>query len=188
MPIVRLPSEHDPSYPPARGTVLLLTCMDLRFLDEIVQFMDHDNLGNRYDHVIFAGAALGALGAPGAKDEKGQPLDFGHWKRAFEDHLGAAIELHGVEDIYILEHRNCGAYHKVFRVCEDFGDSPADREAEEKCHLKYAVMLEKEIAAWAAAHGKRLRTHKFLMDLRGNVSVLPLPKPKTPPRRVRKKP
>lgn len=44
MPIIRLPSEHDTSYPPARGPVLLLSCMDLRLLDEIVQFIDHDGL------------------------------------------------------------------------------------------------------------------------------------------------
>jgi hypothetical protein len=55
MPLIRLPSEHDVSYAPARGPVLLLTCMDLRVLDEVTEFMDHDGLTNRYDHVILAG-------------------------------------------------------------------------------------------------------------------------------------
>lgn len=172
MPVIRLPSEHGVDYAPPRGQVLLLTCMDLRLLDDTAQFMDHDNLGNRYDHVILAGASLGALGAPGARDADGNPIDMSHWRQTFFDHLKAAIDLHGVEDVYILEHRHCGAYHKVFRVSKDFGDSKKDRDEEAKCHLKYARKLEKAIDQWGKKHDKKLRVHKFLMDLRGTVQLL----------------
>lgn len=167
-----LPHSYDNTYLPPRGNVLLLSCMDLRLMDNIIHFMNHDNLTNRYDHVIFAGAALGALGAPGAKDHEGNPLNFSHWKTAFEDHLGAAIDLHDVKDVYILEHRNCGAYHKVFHVSKDFSDSVADQKNEEKCHLKYAKLLEKQIESWCKLNTKSLKTHKFLMDVRGNVERL----------------
>ena len=179
MPVIRLPSEHDASYAPARGPVLLLSCMDLRVLDEIVQFMDHDNLGNRYDHVVFAGAALGALGAPGAK-----PKEYPHWKTAFFDHLLAAVDLHQIQDVYILEHRNCGAYYKVFKVCPDFGDTPKELAAEAACHLKYANLLEQEIQAWAMPLGIKLRVAKFLMDLRGRVAPLVA---STKPKRTKRK-
>jgi hypothetical protein len=54
--------EFDISYAPARGPVLLLSCMDLWLMDEVSQFMAHDGLVNQYDHVIMAGAALGAFG------------------------------------------------------------------------------------------------------------------------------
>ena len=109
MALIRPSAHYDSSYPPPAGNVLLVTCMDLRLLEEIVEFMAHDNLGNRYDHVVFAGSALGALGAPGAKDKKGKKIDVSYWKKAFFDHLGAAIKLHNVQDVYILEHRDCGA-------------------------------------------------------------------------------
>ena len=46
-------------YPPPRKNVLLLSCMDLRLIDDLVPFMDGDNLTNRYDQLVFAGAALG---------------------------------------------------------------------------------------------------------------------------------
>ena len=174
MPSLRPSSVVDTSYLPPRGTVLLLTCMDLRLLDEIIQFMNHDNLVNRYDHVVFAGAALGALGAPCAKS------DFSHWKKTFFDHLGAAVELHRVEDVYILEHRNCGAYHAVFKACPNYGDSEKDQAAEEACHLKYAELLQQEIETWAKQLGIKLRVTKFLMDLRGQVTLLSKPKPKSP--------
>lgn len=163
---------YDTPYQPPRGNVLLLSCMDLRLLDDTARFMQHDNLVNRYDHVVLAGAALGALGAPGAKDEHGKPIKVGYWRDVFFDHLREAIRLHKVEDVYILEHRNCGAYHRVFNVCEEFDDTPEERDAELRCHLKYAVDLEEAIRVWGKENRKKLRTHKFLMGLRGEVSVL----------------
>jgi hypothetical protein len=118
--------EHDISYPPARGSVLLLTCMDLRVLDEVADFMSHDNLSNRYDHIVFA----------------------------------------------ILEHRHCGAYHKVFQVCPDYGDSEEEQADEADCHYKYAAKLKNEIIAWGEANKHPIGVRLFLMDLRGKVSQL----------------
>ena len=48
-------------YPLPRHNVVLLSCMDLRLADELASFMDRDNLTNRYDHLIAAGAALGVM-------------------------------------------------------------------------------------------------------------------------------
>lgn len=184
MPFLRLPTNHDTSYPPPRGPALLLSCMDLRLLDEIVQFMDHDGLANRYDHVILAGAALGALGVPGAKDGKGDPVDYSHWKKVFRDHLAAAYSLHHIKDVYILEHRDCGAYREY--IGADFDDHEAKEEAE--CHLKYAKLLEAEIKDWATRTKIKLRVKSFLMDLRGGVTPLVEPQTQTAqrPKRSRK--
>lgn len=186
MSVYHSSNPQDTSYPAPRGNVLLLTCMDLRLLDNIVTFMDHDNLTNRYDQVVFAGAALGALGAPGATDEHGNPMDMTHWEKCFKDHLYAAIKLHGIQDVYILEHRNCGAYHKVFHVCGDFSNSEADQLAEQSLHHHYAVELEKKIHEWTSYLEKPLGVWKFMMDLRGAVSPLSVPPKKQ--RRQRSKP
>jgi hypothetical protein len=156
--------EHDLSYPPPKGPVLLLSCMDPRLLDDTVEFMNHDNLANRYDHVVLAGAALGALG--------GGLKKYNYWRKCFFDHLGAACELHAIEEVYIIEHRNCGAYHSVFKVAPVFGDSQEQLEEEANCHRKYAQMLEDEIDAWAKKSKHKLRVRSFLMDLRGTVSLL----------------
>jgi carbonic anhydrase len=152
------------TYPAPRGTVLLLSCMDPRLLDDTVTFMNHDNLENRYDHVILAGAALGALGG-GSKKYK-------HWKKVFFDHLAAAVSLHRIEDVYILEHRHCGAYHKVFNVAPELGDTEEEMEQEAALHRKYARLLEGEIADWAEEQKMNLRVTSFLMGMRGEVSLL----------------
>lgn len=152
------------AYPPPRGNVLLLGCMDLRLLDETVHFMSHDNLTNRYDHVIFAGAALGALG--------GNQSELAHWKKCFFDHLGLACELHNVADVYIIEHRNCGAYARLLGEEGFFGDSKAEQRRETLCHRRYANALKKEVDTWAKAHHRTLGVRSFLMDLRGHMTLL----------------
>jgi hypothetical protein len=175
MTIAHIPKNHDRSYTPARGPVLLLSCMDPRLLDDTVEFMNHDNLTNRYDHVILAGAALGALG--------GCLEQYEHWRKVFFDHLAAAHELHGIQDVYILEHRHCGAYHKVFKVAPEFGDTPSELKKEAACHRKYVKLLEGEIEAWTRRQGITLQVTSFLMGVRGDVSLLTVPPPERRPGR-----
>ncbi len=111
---------------PPRKQVLLLSCMDQRLLDDTVSFMNSYNLANRYDQVVFAGAALGVMrlnsppvvGDPAARHSA--------WKDVFFHHLQVAIDVLGrkIKDIFILEHRDCGAYehfHPTYNkpYCED---------------------------------------------------------------------
>ncbi|HEV7278636.1 MAG TPA: hypothetical protein VGN57_00365 [Pirellulaceae bacterium] len=157
-----LPKAHDLSYHPPRKHVLLLSCMDPRLLDDVVDFMNHDNLTNRYDHLILAGAALGALGGPdGSKP---------HWKQTFLDQIHASIVLHKTQDIYIVEHRNCGAYEKVFDVHGELTDSDADQTLEYDVHRRYAAQLAEELRQIVGGDGKPLRVKTFLMDLRGRTA------------------
>jgi hypothetical protein len=134
--------------------------MDLRLLDNIVAFMNYENLSNRYDQFILAGASLGP-----EFDEA--------WASVFFKHLETAIELHGVKDIYILDHRNCGAFGLKLGKKGQFGTSAKEQEREFKEHRKYADKL-------TALIGKRVKKGKlpplgvysFLMDLRGDVELL----------------
>lgn len=148
-----------PAYPPARGNVLLLSCMDLRLLDDIVRFMEHDNLTNRYDQFILAGAALGA-----ATNE--------HWDTAFFEHLQVACKLHDVRDVYVLEHRNCGAYKVFLGDAGAFADTDHDHQAEQDLHNQYAQQLADKIRIWSQENGYSLHVRCFLMNLRGDVELL----------------
>jgi hypothetical protein len=40
---------------------LLLSCMDYRLVDDITRYMDSRGMANKYDHIILAGASLGAV-------------------------------------------------------------------------------------------------------------------------------
>jgi carbonic anhydrase len=154
------------SYPPPRHNVLLLSCMDLRLIDELAAFMDRDNLTNRYDHLVFAGAALGVM----------HPTKRG-WRKTFFEHLAVALKLHEPHDIYIVEHRNCGAFREILGL--EYDDHQQDEEKVE--HDKWATKLKEEIEAWWPEHAPKkegktipLQVRGFLMDLRGDVELLDL--------------
>lgn len=153
-------NRHYPRHIPAHDRVLLLSCMDNRLLDNVVAFMNYENLTNRYDQFILAGASLG-------------PEIDKSWTLTFFSHLEKAIELHDIKDIYILEHRNCGAYGLKLGKHGVFGGSEKEQHREFKEHRKYADKLTEVI-------GKRIRKGKlpplgvysFLMDIRGDVEIL----------------
>ncbi|MBX3415205.1 MAG: hypothetical protein KF708_21145 [Pirellulales bacterium] len=130
---------------------------------------------NRYDHVIMAGAALGALGA--------NLPEYEHWKCTFFDHLDKAYKLHHIHDVYILEHRDCGAYRDFLQEAGDFDEG--QEKAEFACHRKYANQLRREILAWAKERDIKLRVRAFLMDLRGRVAQLEEPRQNRKPKRKR---
>ncbi len=144
---------------PARKNALLVSCMDLRLIDNIVSFMHADNMTNRYDQYIAAGCSLGI--------EKNK-----NWRQSFFDHLKLACDLHDIQDVYILEHRNCGAYKEMLGKAGNFGVSAAEQKREKSSHKKYADQLNHDIVKWAKENGYQLTVQNFLMDLRGHVGVL----------------
>ena len=90
---------------------LLLSCIDYRLIDETERYMTGRGLRNKYDQVILAGAALGALTGK-----------YPAWGTTFWDHLGLAIQLHQIRKVMLMDHRDCGAYKLV--LGEDLGKDP----------------------------------------------------------------
>jgi carbonic anhydrase len=131
---------------------MLLSCMDMRLLDEIVEHMDEQSLTNQYDHVILAGAALGAV-------YPGHP----HWAQTFWDHLEFARDTHQINEVHILEHRDCSIYRKLLGT--DFAIDPA---AEAQKHAEVAYTLRTLIRMRYPS----LSVKCFLMDLQGKVAPL----------------
>ncbi len=148
--------------------------MDLRLIDDIVDFMEGDNMSNRYDQLVFAGAALGVM----------QPKHAA-WRDVFFQHLDIAVQLHGIRDVYIIEHRNCGAYAHFLGPDFQYDDTPAGQAAEEDEHRKHALSLAAAIDEHCARRldegGDRelwsIRVRCFLMDLRGSVRLLTTEEP-----------
>lgn len=165
MALAHIHSEYPVNYAPPKKAVLLLSCMDLRLQDDIVHFMDHDNLNNRYDNITIAGAALGALGACGHHP---------HFADTFREHFKIAYSLRKFEDVYIMEHRQCGAYEHFLPNGEGkFADTFEDQEREVEVHARFAGQMQAQMEAWAKDWwGFNLNVRSFLMDLRGHVTLL----------------
>lgn len=115
----------------AHTEALLLSCMDYRLTDDITRYMDWRGLHDDYDHVILAGASLGA-----------QTRKHRAWGKTFWEHLDVALQLHHVRKVVLLDHRDCGAY-KVF-LGEDLAKDAAH---ETSVHARYLRELRRQILA-----------------------------------------
>ena len=81
-----------------KPSVLLLTCMDYRYAQRIIDAMDRLDLRGKYDIFVLAGAALGANRSP-------------EWRKVLVEHIETARAIdHPINRLIILEHRDCGAY------------------------------------------------------------------------------
>ena len=131
---------------------LLLSCMDYRLIHATERYMDGRGLKGKYDHVILAGASLGAI------TDK-----FPAWNTTFWEHVDVAIKLHGIGKAIVLDHRKCGAYDEILgeNCCKD----PAKEKA---VHAEKLKELRKQINE---KHPK-LGVELLLMSLNGKVEPI----------------
>ena len=128
---------------------LLLSCMDYRLIDETERYMTGRGLRDKYDQVILAGAALGAL------TDK-----YPAWNKTFWEHLDVAIQLHQIHKVIVMDHRDCGAYKVI--LGEDFAK---DRAKETSIHADKLKDLGKRVNA----KYPNLEVELLLMSLDGKV-------------------
>ena len=134
----------------AKCEVLLLSCMDFRLLHHVANQMVKLGYKEDYDHVILAGASLGA-------NNKVKP----GWGQTFWDHVGLAVGLHEVSKVVVIDHRSCGAYQKVF-------GQAAYAAKEKEHHTTQLQGLKKQIKR----RHPTLDVELYLMDLSGNLEVI----------------
>lgn len=131
---------------------LLLTCMDYRLLDDTARYMNERGLRGRYDQVILAGASLGAVTSK-----------YPAWNETFWQHLDLAIQLHGVHQVIVMDHRDCGAYRLILGE-----DLSTDAAREKAVHAKYLDELRRQIRARHAD----LQVELLLINLKGAVEKI----------------
>lgn len=131
---------------------LLLSCMDYRLIDETERYMTERGLRNQYDHIVLAGASLGATTSK-----------FPSWNKTFWEHVDAAIKLHSVKKVMVMDHRECGAYNIVYGR-----DVSKNRDEETKVHTAELKKLDAQI------HAKypNLGTELLIMNLDGKVEKI----------------
>ncbi len=137
----------------ASGTdALLLSCMDFRLMDEIERYMTGRGLRDKYDHVILAGASLGAV------TDK-----YPAWNKTFWEHLDIAIQLHAIHTVIVLDHRDCGAYKVILGP---------DHAKEAKLETDTHAAQLKTLRTMIAAKHPKLKVETLLMALDGSVETV----------------
>lgn len=112
-----------------KARALVLSCIDYRFIDDMIFFLEsRPRLSSKYDVSVLAGASLGY-----------NQGEYKYWKRTFLDFVLLAIDLHHIKEILVFDHMDCGAYDIFYPGLEL--NSP-----EERClHIKNIKKFRKRI-------------------------------------------
>ena len=137
----------------AGGTdALLLSCMDFRLMDDIERYMSARGLRDKYDHIVLAGASLGAV------TDK-----FPAWNKTFWEHLDIAIKLHNIHTVMVMDHRDCGAYKVILGP-----DHARDAATETAAHAGQLKKLQGKLGE----QYPKLKVEMLLMALDGKVEAI----------------
>ena len=110
----------------------LIHCIDFRFVANTHAFLREGLKIPHFDLVSIAGASL-PLADEGAPKE---------WRDAEFDLAGLVIKLHGVSQIVIVDHMDCGAYRAVYGSAQG---EPAQGEREENLHCRNLRRAREEL-------------------------------------------
>jgi carbonic anhydrase len=126
---------------------LCVTCIDYRLVASNAPFFDNLKLHGEYDQVSLAGASLAAVSPK-----------FPSANAAFWDQLAIAKNLHHVQRLIVLDHRDCGAFKVAFG--KDFAASGAPETAQ---HKGVMAQVQQELAKRQPGLGSEF----YLMALDG---------------------
>jgi hypothetical protein len=128
---------------------MLLMCIDPRFVRLTNAYMGHRSLTDHYSQFALAGAAAGVV-AP----------RFTSWHQTFWDNLGSSIQLHSINAVIALNHRDCGAVKIAYGA-----NSISTPERETALHREILSKFRRE----ANRRYPALRIETLLMALDGTV-------------------
>ena len=130
---------------------MLLTCIDPRFPEPTIKYMESRDMVGQYSQFSFAGAAIGVV-APAFKT----------WQPAFWDNLATTVELHSVPKVIAMNHRDCGAAKIAYGEA-----AVANREIETATHKASLMEFKKQVGE----RQPKLKVELGLMALDGTVEI-----------------
>ena len=107
---------------------MVLSCIDPRFQHLVHSFLKKKKLTGKYSAFTIAGAAVGVT-----------HNKFKKWHNTFYDNLTTSIQLHKIEKLIVINHKDCGAA-KIANGKKEFNP-----ENEKKIHQNSFSKIKKEI-------------------------------------------
>jgi len=130
---------------------MLLACIDPRFPEPTIKYMEGRNMVGKYSQFTIAGAAIGVV-APAFKA----------WRKTFWENLAASIELHNIPKVIAMDHRDCGAAKIAYGAAK-----VANLHVETETHKVALIEFRREVAR---RHPK-MQVELGLMALDGKVEM-----------------
>ena len=107
---------------------MVLSCMDPRFQHLVYNYLKKKKLTGKYSAFTITGAAVGVT-----------HNKFKKWHNTFYDNLANSIQLHKIEKLIVIDHKDCSAA-KIANGKKEF--SPVN---EKKIHQDSFDKLKKEV-------------------------------------------
>ena len=107
---------------------MVLSCMDPRFQHLVYNHLKKKKLTGKYSAFTIAGAAVGVT-----------HNKFKKWHNTFYDNLGTSIQLHKIEKLIVINHKDCGAA-KIVNGKKEF-----NLLNEKKIHQESFLKIKKKI-------------------------------------------
>ena len=108
--------------------VMVLSCMDPRFQHLVYNHLKKKKLSGKYSAFTIAGAAVGVT-----------HKKFKQWHKTFYDNLATSIQLHKIEKLIVINHKDCGAA-KIANGKKEFNSIN-----EMKIHQESFLKIKKQI-------------------------------------------
>jgi carbonic anhydrase len=127
---------------------MIIGCIDPRMQKPVYQYAAKRKLTGEYSQFTIAGAAI-AVVAPA----------FADWQKAFWDNLATTVQLHSIEKLIAIDHRDCGAAKIAYG-----DDSIATPEKENATHRAVLAEFRKQVGE----RQPKLKVETLLMALDGS--------------------
>ena len=107
---------------------MVLSCIDPRFQKPVYNYLKKKKLTGKFSAFTIAGAAVGVT-----------HNKFKKWHKTFYDNLGTSIQLHKIEKLIVINHKDCGAA-KIANGKKEFS-----LDNEKKIHKESFSKIKKQI-------------------------------------------
>ena len=128
---------------------MVLSCIDPRFQKPVYNYLKKKKLTGKFSAFTIAGAAVGVT-----------HNKFKKWHKTFYDNLETSIQLHKIEKLIVINHKDCGAA-KIANSKKIF--NPAN---EKKIHKDSFSKIKKQIKK----RYPKLKVELNLISLDGKVT------------------
>ena len=127
---------------------MVLSCIDPRFQSKVFNYLKKRKLGGKYSSFTIAGAAVGITNK-----------NFKKWNKTFIENLSTSIQLHKINRLIVINHKDCGAA-KLVNGKNQFNEVNENKIHEESFKILKKILNKKF---------PKLYLEFYLMDLKNSM-------------------
>ena len=114
-----------------KSKVMVLSCIDPRFQSKVFNYLKKRNLVGKYSSFTIAGAAIGVTHSK-----------FKKWQKTFIENLSTSIQLHKINKLIVINHKDCGAA-KLVNGKKQFNEVNENKIHEESFKILKKILNKK---------------------------------------------